>query len=351
MPKIKEVYEYNNGSWENGTPIGADASNVDVALSDSTSTRDLQSVLGNVSVSDPSIKTQLTGKVNSNSGDIKDTVVSVLDPSSATDTSENIDSTDVIVAAGESQYTMWSKFNTFRKRVSNKFNNFLISSVEDVVTPSSTKTYSQAALNSYFADVIGYKTDADVASIGSVADQLSTLNNNLNEHNINYAFSYTRTDIRNYTTNQWNTFYLYDNSSSNVSMHHYYFSQTTKDTGPAAYTESNSLFLKPGVWIISFNWTATQVSNPTTSSQWYLRTLYVNPATSTEAEIWKTGSVVASTGTGGNMILSIIASEANNLDTPLRFSIFVGNNSWLVQSMIRIRGVRLTNNLPIPLNN
>ena len=176
MPKIKEVYEYSNGSWENGTPIGADASNVDVALSDSTSLRDLQTVLGNVSVSDSSIKTQLTGKVDSDSGDIKDTVVSALDPSSATDTSENIDSSDVIVAAGESQYTMWSKFNTFRKRVSNKFNNFLISSVEDVVTPSNTQTYSQAALNSYFADVIGYKTDADVADVGSVADQLSTLN-------------------------------------------------------------------------------------------------------------------------------------------------------------------------------
>ena len=179
MPKIKEVYEYNNGSWENGTPIGADASNVDVALSDSTSTRDLQSVLGNVSVSDSSIKTQLSGKVDTDSGDIKDTVVSVLDPSSATDTSEDIDSTDVIVAAGEDQTTMWSKFNTFRKRVSNKFSNFLINSVEDVLEPSDTKTYSQAALNSYFADVIGYKTDADVASIGSVADQLSTLNNNL----------------------------------------------------------------------------------------------------------------------------------------------------------------------------
>ena len=177
MPKIKEVYEYNNGSWENGTPIGADASNVDVALSDSTSTRDLQSVLGNVSVSDSSIKTQLSGKVDTDSGDIKDTVVSVLDPSSATDTSEDIDSTDVIVAAGEDQTTMWSKFNTFRKRVSNKFSNFLINSVEDVLEPSDTKTYSQAALNSYFADVIGYKTDADVASIGSVADQLSTLNN------------------------------------------------------------------------------------------------------------------------------------------------------------------------------
>ena len=179
MPKIKEVYEYNNGSWENGTPIGADASNVDVALSDSTSTRDLQSVLGNVSVSDSSIKTQLSGKVDTDSGDIKDTVVSVLDPSSATDTSEDIDSTDVIVAAGEDQTTMWSKFNTFRKRVSNKFSNFLINSVEDVLEPSDTKTYSQAALNSYFADVIGYKTDEDVASIGSVADQLSTLNNNV----------------------------------------------------------------------------------------------------------------------------------------------------------------------------
>ena len=177
MPKIKEVYEYNNGSWANGTPIGADASNVDVALSDSTSTKDLQSVLGNVSVSDPSMKTQLTGKVNASGGDIKDTVVSVLDPASETDTSEDIDGTDVVVAAGESQTTMWSKFNMFRKRVSNKFSNFLISSVEDVFEPSDTKTYSQAALNSYFADVIGYKTDADVATVGSVADQLSTLNN------------------------------------------------------------------------------------------------------------------------------------------------------------------------------
>ena len=179
MPKIKEVYEYNNGSWANGTPIGADASNVDVALSDSTSTKDLQSVLGNVSVSDPSMKTQLTGKVNASGGDIKDTVVSVLDPASETDTSEDIDGTDVVVAAGESQTTMWSKFNMFRKRVSNKFSNFLISSVEDVLEPSDTKTYSQAALNSYFADVIGYKTDADVATVGSVADQLSTLNNKL----------------------------------------------------------------------------------------------------------------------------------------------------------------------------
>lgn len=179
MPKIKEVYEYNNGSWANGTPIGADASNVDVALSDSTSTKDLQTVLGNVSVSDPSMKTQLTGKVNASGGDIKDTVVSVLDPASETDTSEDIDGTDVVVAAGESQTTMWSKFNMFRKRVSNKFSNFLINSVEDVLEPSDTKTYSQAALNSYFADVIGYKTDADVATVGSVADQLSTLNNKL----------------------------------------------------------------------------------------------------------------------------------------------------------------------------
>lgn len=192
MPKIKEVYEYNNGSWANGTPIGADASNVDVALSDSTSTRDLQTVLGNVSVSDPSMKTQLTGKVNASGGDIKDTVVSVLDPASETDTSEDIDGTDVVVAAGESQTTMWSKFNMFRKRVSNKFSNFLISSVEDVLEPSDTKTYSQAALNSYFADVIGYKTDADVATIGSVADQLSTLNNNFSFERVEGASNISR---------------------------------------------------------------------------------------------------------------------------------------------------------------
>lgn len=209
MPKIKEVYEYNNGSWENGTPIGADASNVDVALSDSTSTRDLQSVLGNVSVSDSSIKTQLSGKVDTDSGDIKDTVVSVLDPSSVTDTSEDIDSTDVIVAAGEDQTTMWSKFNTFRKRVSNKFSNFLIGSVEDVVTPSSTKTYSQAALNSYFADVIGYKTDADVADVGSVADQLSTLNNNTIHSAISETPPYPFNGFTTVTALKW----LYDHSN------------------------------------------------------------------------------------------------------------------------------------------
>ena len=205
MPKIKEVYEYNNGSWANGTPIGADASNVDVALSDSTSTKDLQTVLGNVSVSDPSMKTQLTGKVNASGGDIKDTVVSVLDPASETDTSEDIDGTDVVVAAGESQTTMWSKFNMFRKRVSNKFSNFLISSVEDVLEPSDTKTYSQAALNSYFADVIGYKTDADVATVGSVADQLSTLNNNAieDQHSTSSNTSWSYRKYYNGTAEGW----------------------------------------------------------------------------------------------------------------------------------------------------
>lgn len=185
MPKIKKVYEYNNGSWVNETPIGADASNIDVGIYDSTGdhlvgVNDLQSVLGDISVSDASIKTQLSqisGKVSTVGGDIKSTVVSEINTASTTDTSENIsdNASDVIVAAGESQYTMWGKFNSFRKRVSNKFNNFLISSVDSSVS-SSTKTYSQSALNNYFSNVIGYTSAADVVSIGSVADQLETLN-------------------------------------------------------------------------------------------------------------------------------------------------------------------------------
>ncbi len=185
MPKIKKVYEYNNGSWGNETPIGADASNIDVGIYDSTGdhlvgVNDLQSVLGDITVSDASIKTQLSqisGKVSTVGGDIKSTVVSEINTASTTDTSENIsdNASDVIVAAGESQYTMWGKFNSFRKRVSNKFNNFLISSVDSSVS-SNTKTYSQSALNNYFSNVIGYTSAADVASVGSVANQLSTLN-------------------------------------------------------------------------------------------------------------------------------------------------------------------------------
>ena len=258
MPKIKEVYEYNNGSWANGTPIGADASNVDVALSDSTSTKDLQSVLGNVSVSDPSMKTQLTGKVNASGGDIKDTVVSVLDPASETDTSEDIDGTDVVVAAGESQTTMWSKFNMFRKRVSNKFSNFLISSVEDVFEPSDTKTYSQAALNSYFADVIGYKTDADVATVGSVADQLSTLNNNvasLDYDRTNYSYYHKQKYGNTGTTSvqpmvhEAKTGVFPVNSSGLVNLHDYFGVETSNCINLNVFSNNASYFVAGiGVW-------------------------------------------------------------------------------------------------------
>ena len=75
---------------------------------------------------------------------------------------------------------MWTKFNRFRKRVDNKFKDVFLSSVEDVASPSLTKTYSQSALNDYFANVVGYATAADLPDASStIASQLSTLNNNL----------------------------------------------------------------------------------------------------------------------------------------------------------------------------
>ena len=155
---------------------------------------------------------------------------------------------------------------------------------------------------------------------------------------------YQRNNIQNYMTNQWNTFYLYDDSDPNVTKSHYYYSNTTYQEGPPATTNSQLLYLKSGVWIINFNWIAVTINNPTSTSTWYLRIVYFNSDTSVESEIWKIGGHAVGTGAGGDMTVSVISSSANQA---LKFSIFVGNNAWLTSSAIRIRATRLTANLPI----
>ena len=343
MSKIKSVSQFEDNIWGEATPIGADASNIDVEMSDS-STKDLQTVLGDIPSAAAPIQSQINTKVTASGGNIGNTTVSSgiqnFDSSSSETSTELLDTSVRVTNATEVTSSMWTKFNRFRKRVDNKFKDVFLSSVEDVASPSLTKTYSQSALNDYFANVVGYATAADLPDASStIASQLSTLNNKI----LNYGIIYHRTNIQSYVLNQWNKFNLYDASEPNVTTNHYYFTTQAQEKGPQATTSSNQLKLYKGVWILSCNWVATAVQSVNTASHWYLRIVYINP-TSIESEIHKLGGVVASTGTSANMILPIISSDGPGYSL-FRFEVFMANNNWLVTSSLDIRAVQLTTTL------
>ena len=183
MSKIKSVSQFEDGIWGTETPIGADASNVDVEMSDS-STKDLQTVLGDIPSAAAPIQSQINTKVTASGGNIGNTTVSSgiqnFDSSSSETSTELLDTSVRVTNATEVTSSMWTKFNRFRKRVDNKFKDVFLSSVEDVASPSDYKTYSQSALNDYFANVVGYASASDLPDATStIAQQLSTLNNKL----------------------------------------------------------------------------------------------------------------------------------------------------------------------------
>lgn len=183
MSKIKSVSQFEDGIWGTETPIGADASNVDVEMSDS-STKDLQSVLGDIPSAAAPIQSQINTKVTASGGNIGNTTVSSgiqnFDSSSSETSTELLDTSVRVTNATEVTSSMWTKFNRFRKRVDNKFKDVFLSSVEDVASPSDYKTYSQSALNDYFANVVGYASASDLPDATStIAQQLSTLNNKI----------------------------------------------------------------------------------------------------------------------------------------------------------------------------
>lgn len=185
MSKIKSVSQFEDGIWGTETPIGADASNVDVEMSDS-STKDLQTVLGDIPSAAAPIQSQINTKVTASGGNIGNTTVSSgiqnFDSSSSETSTELLDTSVRVTNATEVTSSMWTKFNRFRKRVDNKFKDVFLSSVEDVASPSDYRTYSQSALNDYFANVVGYASASDLPDATStIAQQLSTLNNNVIE--------------------------------------------------------------------------------------------------------------------------------------------------------------------------
>ena len=191
MSKIKSVSQFEDGIWGTETPIGADASNVDVEMSDS-STKDLQTVLGDIPSAAAPIQSQINTKVTASGGNIGNTTVSSgiqnFDSSSSETSTELLDTSVRVTNATEVTSSMWTKFNRFRKRVDNKFKDVFLSSVEDVASPSDYKTYSQSALNDYFANVVGYASASDLPDATStIAQQLSTLNNNFSINTVRLA--------------------------------------------------------------------------------------------------------------------------------------------------------------------
>ena len=182
--RIKEISQYSDGAWESPIPIGADAENIDVNTQDGE-VKDLQSILGTPS-KDISIQEQLNGKINSNYGDVGNTVINTdhtipMYDFSTEETSTDLiarDETDmdVVVTSGESETltTMWGKFNRFRKRVDNKIKNFFVNTIQPD-TSMSDQGYSTTALNNYFKNVIGYKSISDITGLGSVASQLQAV--------------------------------------------------------------------------------------------------------------------------------------------------------------------------------
>lgn len=183
--RIKTVSTYNGTSWGSEVPIGADASNVDVTLSNNTKSN-LQTVLGSTP-SGSSITERINSKISTSGGDVADTVVSknINNYDSSTTAGDDI-LTDTAATMSTNTSTLWSRFNLFRKKVSNNFANYfeksnLVSSDVGVTSTGDNNTaYTTAAINNYLSNVIGYTSASDIdPDVGSVATQLSTLNNNV----------------------------------------------------------------------------------------------------------------------------------------------------------------------------
>lgn len=181
--RIKTVSQYDGSNWVNETPIGADASNIDVVAAGSTS-RNLQDVLGTPPASG-NITNNINSKVSISGGDVADTIVSkdIANYDSSTEVDDDI-LTDTAAVMSTNTSTLWSRFNLFRKKVSNNFENYFTNSSLVGADPGVTITgddstaYTTAAINNYLSNVIGY-TSASAPSAGTVASQLSTLNNKI----------------------------------------------------------------------------------------------------------------------------------------------------------------------------
>lgn len=161
MAKVKEVSSYSGSAWSAATPLGADATNIDMT---------------------------------SNPSDY--------DSSTEETSTEIINTNDVKIISSDTDLTAWGKFNRFRKRVSNAFGTLSGKTLATAYTTTSadSKIYSASVLNSYMTNVIGY-SGTTAPSAGTVASQLSSLNSKISNQIIKTSWSATGGEA--YSANAW----------------------------------------------------------------------------------------------------------------------------------------------------
>lgn len=174
--RIKSISKYSGSAWGTEIPIGADAANVDLATSYTTVTESTATSGATAEAAIGKIHTDTTNLKKAGHGN--GTVTNYDSTSSET---SKVLTTDCVVAANDDTATAWSKFNRFRRRVSNKFTdyfkiaNLVTSSTGVTTTGTDTTVYTTKAINNYLANVVGY-TSSTAPEVGSIATQLSTLN-------------------------------------------------------------------------------------------------------------------------------------------------------------------------------
>lgn len=209
--RIKTVSQYDGTNWGTEMPIGADASNVDVNVAGNT-TRNLQDVLGTPPATG-NITTNINNKVNISGGDVANTIVgsNITNYDSSTDAGSDI-LTDTAATVNTNTSSLWSRFNLFRKKVSNNFNNYFATTNLRTEVGSAagdnTNVYTVGAINTYLSNVIGY-TSAGTPDAGKVSSQLSTLKTTTTNHTSSISTLNTKVnDISDYvvertTSNNW----------------------------------------------------------------------------------------------------------------------------------------------------
>ena len=182
--RIKSISKYSGTAWGTETPIGADAANVDLATSYTTVTESTATSGATAEAAIGKIHTDTTNLKKAGHGN-----GTVTNYDSTSGETSKVLTTDCVVAASDDTATAWSKFNRFRRRVSNKFadyfltSNLVKSSTGVTTTGADTTVYTTKAINNYLANVVGY-TSSTAPTAGTIASQLSTLNDKTIESTI-----------------------------------------------------------------------------------------------------------------------------------------------------------------------
>ena len=251
--RIKSISKYSGTAWGTETPIGADAANVDLATSYTTVTESTATSGATAEAAIGKIHTDTTNLKKAGHGN--GTVTNYDSTSSET---SKVLTTDCVVAASDDTATAWSKFNRFRRRVSNKFadyfltSNLVKSSTGVTTTGADTTVYTTKAINNYLANVVGY-TSSTAPEAGSIASQLNSLNNNA----LYDVESVTSVDehISDWIVYHWK----FKHPIAAVTNDHFVLVQTTWSSPQFAGTLTNGWYFRN---LGPFHWPYTFISVP-----------------------------------------------------------------------------------------